>query len=311
MNIAQPIDPLHSEAPPAPIDASPPPARAATLVDESRRIGAILVDLGRLSLDDAGRILAEQQRSGQPFGDIAQRMGLVDADDVRQALARQFAYPYLRTAQEGGISPAVLAAHQPFSPFVEALRDLRSQLLLRWLDGSADRRCLTIASPDRAEGRSFLAANLAVLFVQIGYRTLLLDADLRHPSLHRSFGLDGRSGLTQWLAGLSDEPAIVPIAALPGLSVLPAGLPPPNPQELLSRPRFGECLAQLAQRFDVVVADTSACAESSDAMMVASRARGALIVGRNAVSRVAGLEQLEAGLVQSGAEVIGAVFNEH
>ena len=93
-------------------------------------------------------------------------------------------------------------------------------------------------SPGSGEGRSYITANLAVLFSQMGKRTLVIDADLRKPRQHRIFGLPGKIGLSALLAGRAGAEVMCDIPQLPGLTVLPAGVLPPNPQELLSRPRL-------------------------------------------------------------------------
>ena len=138
-------------------------------------IGAILVDSGKLTIEAAERILRLQKEQGLLFGDAALQLGLLTNEDIQFALARQYDYPYLLKG-DGEVSSELVAAFQPFSPQVEALRALRSQLMLRWFTGQQERRALAIVSPARGEGRSYLAANLAVVFSQLGEHTLLIDA---------------------------------------------------------------------------------------------------------------------------------------
>lgn len=275
----------------------------------SRSIGAILMDAGRLSTDAAESIIKLQKEGGLRFGDAAIQLGLLSDADVRFALSHQFDYPYLMPGDEG-ISEEVVAAFKPFSPMVEKLRALRSQLMLRWFDGEAGNNMLALISPDRSEGRSYIAANLAVVFSQLGERTLLIDADLRHPRQHEIFKLGNCDGLSAVLAGRTTlDEAVKRIPNLLGLSVLAAGAVPPNPQELLNRPQFSSMLESAKKQFDVILFDTSAGAECADAQMIAAKARGAVVLSRKNITQASRLRDLTVSLQHSGATVVGSVLN--
>ena len=156
------------------------------------------------------------------FGDAALQLGLLDEDDIQQVLSRQYDYTYLMP-DDDSISKEVVAAFKPFSPVVEQLRVLRSQLLLRWFDVDAGGRALAVLSPDTGEGRSFVAANLAVVFSQLGQRTLLVDADLRRPCQHRLFRISDKLGLSSILAGRAETAECISrIPHLKDLSLLPS-----------------------------------------------------------------------------------------
>jgi chain length determinant protein tyrosine kinase EpsG len=274
-----------------------------------RSIGAILIDTGRLSAENAERILRLQKEQGKRFGDAAIELGLLTEDDIRFALACQFDYPYL-PAGDNSLSHELVAAYKPFSPVVEQLRALRSQLMLRWFDTEAQRKMLAIISPGNGEGRSFIAANLAIVFSQLGERTLLIDADLRSPRQHELFKLGNNAGLSGLLAGRANADAVVRVPSLLGLSVLPAGAIPPNPQELLGRPAFIETLHSLSRDFDVVIIDTPAAAEYADAQTIAARAGAAIMLARKNQSSLPDMAQLTRSLQQSGASLIGSVLND-
>ncbi|QEL65392.1 putative polysaccharide export protein [Oryzomicrobium terrae] len=288
----------------------PPPGGAGN----DRAMGAILVDAGRLTPEDAEIILRNQRDEGLRFGDAALRLGLLSEEDIQFALSRQFDYPYLAPG-DLSVSKELVAAFSPFTPLVEQLRALRSQLMLRWFDGepgsSSARRILPILSPGHGEGRSFIAANLAVVFSQLGERTLLIDADLRSPHQADIFHLENRVGLSSILAGragLAD--AVVRIGALVDLSVLPSGPIPPNPQELLSRPQFNSLLNDVACNFDVILLDTPAAALYADASALAGRAGGAVLVARKGMTLAADLAGLGRSLQQAGIAVVGTVLND-
>ena len=286
-----------------------PPVIPAKPVSRGRSIGALLIDSGRLSADDAEKILRLQKEQGLRFGDAALQLKLLTEDDIRFALARQFDYPYL-PAGDQSLSQELVAAYRPFGEPVEQLRALRSQLMLRWFDGETDRKALAVVSPGKGDGRSFIAANLAIVFSQLGERTLLIDADLRRPRQHLLFKLANGGGLSDVLAARAGPEAVVRVPTLLGLSILPAGAVPPNPQELLGRPAFTELLQGLGKNFDTIIIDTPAAAEYADAQTVAARAGAALIVARKNMTSAPDLTRLTRSLQQGGAELVGSALND-
>ncbi|MGH8750813.1 MAG: chain length determinant protein tyrosine kinase EpsG [Burkholderiales bacterium] len=278
-------------------------------VHGERSMGAILIHAGRLRPEDAESILRLQQEQSLRFGDAAIKLGLLTQADIEFALARQFDYPYLLHG-ESKVSENLNAAYAPFSPQVEALRALRSELMLRWFDGDPTRKALAIVSAARNEGRSFIAASLAVVFAQLGEHTLLIDADLRNPCQHRLFGLNNRAGLSAMLSGRSGPETIQRIPAMFNLSVLPAGALPPNPLELLARPQFPQLLKQLAQKYAVILIDSPSAAEYADAQILAVRAGAALIVVRKNTTRMWQARGVSDSVVHANAVVVGTVLND-
>lgn len=277
--------------------------------DDSRdaRLGSLLIEAGNLSLDDAERVLRSHEDLGIRYGEAALRLGLVSEDDIRQALARQFAYPYLRPGQ-ARLSPRLVAAYEPFSPQAEALRAVRSQLLLRWF--ARGPRALAIGCASGDDGASLCAANLALVFSQLGEPTLLVDANLRDPRQHELFGLRPRQGLSDLLAGRGDLDAILRVPPFADLSVLPAGTVAPNPQELLARPGFATLAAQLEERYAVVLYDLPPFAAGADALVVSGRAGGVLLVTCKHRTRVADVARMAGQMHDAGAEVVGSVMME-
>lgn len=274
-----------------------------------RSIGEILVDAGRLSVDDAEKILCLQHERGQSFGETAIGLGLLTQADIELGLARQFDFPYLLEGQSA-VSQELIAAYDPFSVQAEALRALRGQLMQRWFDSAGRHTALAITSAERNEGRSFLTANLAVVFSQLGERTLVIDANMRNPRQHALFGLSNSNGLSAVLSGRSNIDAIARVPSLLDLSVLPAGAIPPNPQELLSRPIFQQLLRELGTRYDVILIDTPATDLCADAQSVAARAGAALVIARKNASHIRSMTNLVDSMRQAGAVVVGATLNE-
>jgi protein-tyrosine kinase len=269
------------------------------------RMGALLLDAGKLTPEDFERVLRMQNDTGIRFGEAAVRLGLVGEDDIQQVLARQFAYPYLQKGQ-AGLSPKLVAAYQPFSPQVEALRAIRSQLMLRWF--ARGRRALAIVGVDPDDGAALFAANLAIVFAQLGEQTLLVDANLRAPRQQDAFALKPRQGLSDLLAGRAGFDAIARVPAFADLSVLPAGTLPPNPQELLARDGFRNLHTQLENHYDVVLYDMAPFQVGVDAVAVASRAGGALLVTRKHHTRIAHIGRAADQLRDAGCEVLGSVM---
>lgn len=279
---------------------------------QGRPVGAILVDAGQLRPEDIERVLAHQRERNLRFGEAALQLGLISEPDIQFALSRQFDYAYLRPATDRPRSPSteLVAAYQPFGAQAEQVRAIRSQLVLRWFNRGEGRQVLCIVGADRHDGRSYLAANLAVVFSQLGERTLLIDADLRTPRQHRLFDLDNRMGFSTLLAGRSHEEVVVRIPELPNLSVLPSGPTPPNPLELLNRLNLDECLIHARSAYDVVLIDSSAICLGEDAAMLAVRSGAALAVARCGSTRLEGLGDLVRGLGDAGVRVVGTVMNE-
>ena len=278
----------------------------------SRSLGGILIDSGMLKPEDAERVLQLQKEHNLRFGDAAVRLGLLSEADIQYALSRQFAYAYLRRTpgDEKPVSDELVAAYEPFSPRVEQLRAIRSQLMLRWFDKADQRQVLTIVGTERGEGRSHFAANLAVVFSQLGERTLLVDADMRNPRQHELFFLENKVGFSTLLSGRSREESIVRIPDLAGLCVLPAGPVPPNPLELLNRLNFDEFMIQAKSTFDVIIIDTPALSCGEDAAMIAVRTGAALAIARSAETKVAAFTDLVQGLMNAGVSVVGSVLND-
>ena len=154
-----------------------------------------------------------------------------------------------------------------------------------------------------------MAANLAVVFSQLGERTLLIDGDMRSPSQHDFFGLDNGTGLSAILSGRGSPEVVRRIPGLLRLSVLPAGVQPPNPLELLSRPAFPQLLQDLAQDYDLILIDSPPAAHYADAQTIAGRTGAALIVARRNASRISQIRSIADAIVRTGATVVGTVLN--
>lgn len=269
-------------------------------------LGEILVSTGRLDALAVERVTARQKARGIPFGAAAVELGLVSQADVHAALSRQFDYPVLAAGDQGA-DPELVAAFEPNSPRVEALRKLRSQLVLRRMTNP--QLCsVAVVGAARGEGRSWLAANLAVLFSQLGERTLLVDCDLRFPRQQSLFRLPPAGGLAARLAERGEKGAIQPHPRFDHLSVLQAGIVPPNPQELLARRAFGAQISVARDTYDMTLVDTPADETGADARLVAATCGSAIVVARRHASVHKRVAELSTGLREAGVVVIGGVL---
>jgi tyrosine-protein kinase Etk/Wzc len=210
-----------------------------------------------------------------------------------------------RRSGHGGRSPIALAA--PEDAATESLRTLRTSLgfILR-----ARGRVIAISSLSSSVGKTFVCANLGHLLAAAGKRVLLVDADLRRGSLHRSCGVAAQPGLSEVLEGSAPFDAAVRASATPGLSVLPCGSMPRQPAELLAGARLQEVLAAAAQRFDVVLVDTPPTLAVTDPLLVARWASVNLLVLRARQHPIREIALALERYAQTGVTVDGAILND-
>jgi protein-tyrosine kinase len=274
-----------------------------------RPLGQILAE--RIDLPPTGvrEILEHADELGIRFGDATVALGYASTEEVIQALSTQFQYPC--AAASALLESSELAMlSRPHSAQAEALRGIRGQLL-RSLGRACDEpRPLAVISPQSGDGKTFLVANLGVAFAQTGARTLIVEADMRGPRMHEVFNLHGRHGLSSALIGRSESLQIRAVPAVPGLYVLPCGVMPPNPIELLERPAFRTLMCALARHFDRVLVDTPAIASGADAFTVADCCGASLLVGRRHRSSMGELRRVARQLSQDAGRLAGMVVND-
>lgn len=218
----------------------------------------------------------------------------------------------LAPARAGNGSDAFssLVVLQPGGVEAEAIRGLRTRIMAQHV--REGRRALAICSPGADTGCTFVASNLAVAIAQIGVKTVLVDADLRRPGVAQMFGIgDDNSGLADYLA----DPAlrledIVFNDVMPHLSVVTAGIPPSNPQELLSSHRFRALVDQLLREYDLTIIDTTPANSCTDAQRVATVAGYGVIVARKHKTFVGDVATLARMLRADKSVVVGTVLND-
>ncbi len=173
---------------------------------------------------------------------------------------------------------SLIAIESPHSQPAEAFRTLRTNLLMSRV--SSAHQVLVITSPLPRDGKTTVAANLAVVMAQSGRRVLLIDADLRHPKLHRMFAVDEALGLSSILLNDTYERILAPRVKDTTLHLIPAGACPSNPLELLGSERMQRFIRAARQRFDVVILDTPPVLAVSDALVASGLADGVIAVVR-------------------------------
>jgi capsular exopolysaccharide synthesis family protein len=189
----------------------------------------------------------------------------------------------------------------------EAYRGVRTALYFS--THSEGHKVVQITSPNSADGKSTLSANLAVSIAQSGKRVVLVDADLRKPTVHKVFGVSSRLGLSSVIVGDATPEAAIQDSGLPGLSIIPCGPLPPNPAELLTSPRFDELLGLLRERYDFVIVDTPPLLAVTDPSVVAARVDGVLLTLRRNKNDRPTAERARQILTTLGANVLGVVVN--
>lgn len=297
-----------SALPDAPIPAAGVDDASQAVHDRS--IGAIISETRNLSAEAIEQILNYQREKGVRFGEAAIALGFASADDVLFALAQQFHYPYA-PEERRKLNPELVTMNQPFSVQAEAFRAIRSQITTRvFAEDDGPRRALAVVSPESGDGKTYFAANLAVTLAQLGGRTLLVDADMRGPRQHEVFGLENNAGLSGILSGRAESKVVQQAQGIPSLFVLPVGITPPNPLELVERPAFSLLIRELIAKFDHVVVDTPAMIYGADATCIAARCGAALVIARRNESRVGALQNLVSTLADTPAKLAGVVMNE-
>lgn len=261
-------------------------------------IGEILFSQQQVQLDRdadgaARKALTGNPRATSPFW----RESLEDhpSDSNRQGTALD------------GVGTRVLAARFPNDPSVEALRDVRTSLA-RDL-GRAPNNIVMFTGPTPSAGKSFVAANLAVLHAETGSKVLLIDADMRRGHLASYFGMSNRGGLSEVLSGRIPVRNALRHVGVHGMSFLSCGERPDNPAALLMKQTFRDLLDRLSKQFDLVIIDTPPVLAVTDASIIASEAGATMLVLRSGMQSEDEISDTVKKLERTEGRIAGAVFN--
>jgi tyrosine-protein kinase Etk/Wzc len=201
----------------------------------------------------------------------------------------------------------ILALSHPDDPAVESLRSLRTALQFAMLDASSNRIIITGATP--AVGKSFVSANFAALLAGGGKRVLLIDADVRKGHLNQYFGLGRANGLSELVAGSIEVKDAIRKNLIPNLDLMPTGVLPPNPAELMMSPRMAALLEQLSAGYDLVIIDTAPVLVAADTAAVAVHGGTILLVARADETQMGEVHESCKRLAHAGKSVTGVLLN--
>ncbi len=197
---------------------------------------------------------------------------------------------------------------RPQSQMAESYRALRTSLLLSNL--GAPPKVIMITSARPQEGKTTTSINTAIVLAQKGVRVLLIDADLRRPSIHKTLGMGPRSGLSNVLTGSATvQQTITTSPILPNLFIMPAGTPPPNPAELLASSNMRDLILELREQYDHIVIDTPPTLSVTDAVVLSPRADATILVIRSGHTTKQALRRSRDILMQVNAHVAGVLLN--
>jgi len=260
---------------------------------------------GREMLDRTVKTQADLEGIGLTF------LGLIPAISAGGAKKSKY-HAYGRKRQhdkdaDAPINPDLIVHQAPLSGPAEAARAIRTNL--RFMAADQPFQVLLVTSASPSEGKTTVAANLAIAMAQAGQKVILVDADLRKPRVHRIFGKSSDTGLTVALLDRSALTDKLVATDIPDLHVLPAGPIPPNPAELLQSEKFADVLADLRARYDRVVIDSPPVGPVTDAAVLTTQVDGTVLVVRAFKTPRDVVADAKRTLQTVGGRVVGAVLN--
>jgi len=276
----------HARVPTSPV--SPRPVRAGLWALAVGLVVGIGLAVVQECLDDSVKTRSELGRltGGRPV------LGAVPVADTRHDVAGR----------------TVVSLTEPHSPAAESYRSLRTSIQFLALDTPVV--TIEVTSPNPREGKTTTVVNLGVAMARAGQRVVIVGCDLRRPSVHEFFGLDGSLGLTSVILGKTPLSAVLqPVPGQNRLSVLPSGPLPPNPAEILSSWRFAEVLTSLHQSADVVLIDSPPVLPVTDALVLSGRVDATVLVVLAGVTTHREVTHAMDLLAQVGAPLVGTVLN--
>jgi protein-tyrosine kinase len=299
------------------------------LTDRDRVFAETLISLCALTPDSVQRISDTMRTAHLSFREAALHIGLASPEQIEDATAwaerettleqpglietalRRTQSKSRALVRQGGVvrpSSELTILHDPDNPRCEKIRALRTELMFL-MEGDRRNNVIVLMSPSASEGRSQLCAELAIAFAQLQRRTLLIDADLRHPRQHVLFNADNQWGLAQALS-VGDSPFFHEVEGVPDLTVLTAGTLAPNPLELVSNRRLERMLTDWRRNFHFVIIDTPPVSQYADALAVATVAGSVLVLSRTEATSFADMKDMLRRLAATQAKILGSVINK-
>lgn len=201
----------------------------------------------------------------------------------------------------------LIACRDPSSNIAESLRTIRTNVIFS-SDGDQQKSYM-VTSALPGEGKTTIACNLAVVMASLGEKVLLVDGDMRRPSIHKQFNLDKSPGLSGYLIRQSEFDDILMNPGIDNLTIIPSGISPPNPSELLSHPQMKALVQKASERFDRIIIDTPPVASVTDPLIISREAQSVIIVMRCGVAPREAVTKSLQQLRAVNAKVMGAVLN--
>ncbi|EHL78260.1 CpsD/CapB family tyrosine-protein kinase [Bacillus smithii] len=201
----------------------------------------------------------------------------------------------------------LIAKLNPKSPISEQYRTIRTNIQFASADGEL--RSFMVTSASQGEGKSTTAANLAIVFAQQGKRVLLVDSDLRKPTMHYTFRVTNTVGLTNVLTRQASLVEAVQATDVEKLDLLSSGPIPPNPAELLSSRMMEQMLAEAYKQYDLVIFDSPPVLAVTDAQVLANQCQGTVLVVKSGVTELESALKAKELLQAAKAKLLGAVLN--
>lgn len=206
-----------------------------------------------------------------------------------------------------GNNRRLITKSNPNSPISEQFKIIRSGIEFAGIDQPY--QTIIVTSSEAMSGKSTVSANLAIVYAQKGKKTLLIDGDMRKPTIHNTFMKSNEIGLSIALTEELEIPQFCQKTEIQNLYVLTSGIIPPNPNELLGSKRMETVLEELKKEFDIIIIDTPPIAFVSDALVLAPQVDGVLLVVRNKVTSKDKIRQTIKQVSMTRVPIIGAVFN--
>lgn len=200
---------------------------------------------------------------------------------------------------------------KPQSPVSEQFRTIRTNINFMAVDH--DLKLIAFTSANISEGKSTVAANVAITYAQAGRRTLLIDADLRRPTAHQTFELHNRAGLSTIISSTAETVELgnlVQASGIKGLDILTAGPMPPNPSELIGSKRMSTFIKSIEKHYDLVILDLAPVLEVSDTQELARHLDGIILVVRQGVTQKPAVKRSVEMLKFAKARILGYVMND-
>ncbi|MBC7010676.1 polysaccharide biosynthesis tyrosine autokinase [Pseudoalteromonas sp. BZK2] len=202
---------------------------------------------------------------------------------------------------------SILAVDNPADLSIEALRSLRTSLHFAMME--AKNNIIAISGPSPGVGKSFISVNLATVLAQSGKKVLIIDADMRKGYLQTQFGMKWDDGLSDLLSGRLNLEQVTKTSQVEGLDVITRGQIPPNPSELLMHSNFSKMVAEVSDKYDIVIVDTPPILAVTDPAIVSAHAGSTLLVTRFGQNHLREIELTRNRFEQNGIDVKGVVFN--